>query len=331
MPVLVSLDCKEADRSQIVLAGFTGSRAVFAMADGGVHFMDGAGVASRVQAHEGLLAAAIVPDGAAIASTGEDGRICRITEDGSIETLHEMKGKWVDRIACAHNGVIAAASGRNGIIIGADGGIREFACERAMEGLAFAPKGSRLAIARYNGAELRWLSRLDEPQFLEWNGAHTGISFSPDGKYLVTTMQENALHGWRLTDMKHMRMTGYPAKVKSLSFSAKGRWLASSGAPAAITWPFSGKDGPMGKAPRELGAMGSNMVSCVCFHPGADVLAIGYEDGLIMAVNLAGESEAMLRKAGGGQITSLAWDDKGTRLAFGTEEGAAGLVDISAG
>ena len=74
-------------------------------------------------------------------------------------------------------------------------------------------------------------------------------------------MQENALHGWKLADGKHMRMTGYPAKVKSLSWSAKGKWLASSGAPAAILWPFQAKDGPMGKAPMELGTRGNTMVT----------------------------------------------------------------------
>ena len=101
-------------------------------------------------------------------------------------------------------------------------------------------------------------------------GAHTGITFSPDGNFLVTTMQENALHGWKLADAKHMRMTGYPAKVKSLSWSAKGKWLASSGAPGAIVWPFQGKDGPMGKAPIELGTRGDTMVTCVACHPSQD-------------------------------------------------------------
>ena len=58
-----------------------------------------------------------------------------------------------------------------------------------------------------------------------------------------------------------MRMSGYPAKVKSLSWSSKGKWLASSGAQAAIVWPFQAKDGPMGKAPVELGTRGNTMVT----------------------------------------------------------------------
>ena len=124
-----------------------------------------------------------------------------------------------------------------------------------MEGIAFAPKGMRVACARYQGVSLHWVAGQAKPVDLHWDGAHTGVTFSPDGRYIVTTMVENALHGWRLDNVKtaegtHMRMTGYPAKPKSLSWSRKGRFLASSGAQAAICWPFSGKQGPMGQAPQ---------------------------------------------------------------------------------
>ena len=154
---------------------------------------------------------------------------------------------------------------------------------RTVEGLAFSPKGMRFGVARYNGATLHFPAADGKPLELQWDGAHTGITFSPDGAYVVTTMQENALHGWKLADGKHMRMTGYPAKVKSLSWSAKGRWLASSGAPAAIVWPFHGKDGPMGKAPLELGTRGKILVTSFACHPTEDMAAMGYDDGFILA------------------------------------------------
>ena len=183
---------------------------------------------------------------------------------------------------------------------------------RSVEGLAFAPKGLRIGVARYNGATLHFPAADGKPVELEWEGAHTGITFSPDGHFLVTTMQENALHGWKLADGKHMRMTGYPAKVKSLSWSAKGKWLASSGAPAAIVWPFSAKDGPMGKAPLELGTRGNTMVTAVACHPAEDVAAIGYDDGMVLAVRFADAKEVLLRRPGKGAITSMMWDERGT-------------------
>ncbi len=122
-----------------------------------------------------------------------------------------------------------------------------------MAGLAFAPKGFRLAIAHYNGATL-WFPNAAgaKPETLEWKGSHLGVAFSPDGKFLVTAMQEPTLHGWRLVDAKHMRMSGYSARVRSLAWTADGEFLATSGSEQLILWPFDGKDGPMGRQPRLL-------------------------------------------------------------------------------
>ena len=57
-----------------------------------------------------------------------------------------------------------------------------------------------------------------------------GLVWSPDGKFLISSMQEAALHGWRIADAKDMRMGGYPSKVKSLAFLRDGMMLATSGA-----------------------------------------------------------------------------------------------------
>ena len=75
---------------------------------------------------------------------------------------------------------------------------------------------------------------------LKWAGSHVAIVWSPDGKFLISGMQENALHGWRVADEKNMRMGGYPTKVKSLAFMAKGNLMATSGANGVVVWPFAG-------------------------------------------------------------------------------------------
>jgi WD40 repeat protein len=307
-------------------AGFLDGRSVFALADGQALFVDGG--ERLVRLHEGLSVAAACPDGPRLATGGEDGSVALLSGDGSVNMLRAATGKWVDAIACGPSGAVAAASGRVAEVF-QDGGSRQLACERSIEGLAFAPKGMRLAAARYNGVDLYWVNTGAAPQFLEWKGAHVGVTFSPDGQYVVTSMQENALHGWRISDGRHMRMTGYPAKVKSLSWAAKGRHLASSGAPAAIVWPFSGKDGPMGKPPRELGSMGQTLATQVACHPSEDVVAIGYADGLILAARIEDGKAAALRRSGGSAVSALNWDRQGRRLAFGCEGGEAGIIDLA--
>lgn len=85
----------------------------------------------------------------------------------------------------------------------------------------------------------------------------------------------------------------------------------------------------MGKAPLELGTRGDTVVTQVAFHPTGDIVAIGYGDGMILAARCADAKEVLLRRPGKAAITAMAWDREGRRLAFGSEEGESGVVDIS--
>lgn len=324
MPTVAPLDLD----GHCIAAAFIADVPHFSLADGSVHRLDNGH--KTITPHDGLISAAVTPNGDAMVTGGEDGKVCIVKPDGEFETLSENGNKWITAVACGPSGTIAWAIGRTATLRLPEGDHGTFEEQRSIEGLAFAPKGIRLACARYNGVSLYWAATGAKPVDLEWKGAHTGVTFSPNGNYLVTTMQENALHGWRLSDQRHMRMAGYPAKVKSLSWSAKGKWLASSGAPAAIVWPFTGKDGPMGKAPAELGTRGDQLVTCVACHPAEEIVAIGYGDGMILAGRMADAKEVLLRRPGKGAITAMTWDKAGRRLVFGSAEGDCGVVDISA-
>ncbi len=300
----------------------------FAMADGAVHRLDFGH--KTVQANDGLLCAALDAPARMLITGGEDGKVFATSPGGETEIVAQAGRKWITSVACGPQGAIAYATGRTAFVKLPDRGVREFQHPRSVEGLGFAPKGLRLGVARYNGATLHFPGATSKPVELEWAGAHTGLTFSPDGNFLVTAMQENALHGWKLADGKHMRMTGYPAKVKSLSWSARGKWLASSGAPAAIVWPFQGKDGPMGKAPLELGTRGDAMATAVACHPSEDIVAIGYDDGMVLAARFADAKEVVLRRGGKGAVTAMMWDGAERRVVFGSQAGDCGVIDISA-
>jgi WD40 repeat protein len=300
---------------------------LFAIADGTV--VIGLGDAAKtVRAHEdSILAFAPSPDAKSVITTSDDGRVVRTGPDGTITAIAEKKNKWIDQVACGPQGAIAFAAGRMAWVALASGEIIEFPHEKAVGAVGFLPKGLRLTTATTDKARLLWVAAKGAPVEFDWKGAHTGITTSPDGRFLVTTMQEPALHGWRIEDGKHMRMTGYPSKVKSISWSAKGRYLATSGASAAILWPFMAKDGPMGKAPLQLGSM-SQIVTRVACHPTEDVVAIGYDNGLILAVRFNDQAEVVLRHPDQSAVSALGWDAIGGRLVFGTEAGAAGVIDI---
>ncbi len=309
-------------------AAFLGDAAVLAASDGVVSFI-GSDV-TAVQPHPGgLLVAAFTAD--SLVTGGEDGRIIRTRSDHTMETLGDEKGRWIDAIATLPDGATAWSTGKTVTARSAKGEIKQMSAPTTARGLAFLPKGYRLALSHYNGASLWFPNTSAEPEPLPWKGSHIDLTVSPDGRYVVTSMQENALHGWRVTDKAHMRMTGYPAKTRSMSWSHDGNWLATSGAEAAIIWPFSGKDGPMGKAPRECGVRPVR-VSQVAFHPAALVLAIGYDDGFVMLVRLTDASELLVRAPrideGAKAITALGWDRQGRRLLMGGADGYAGILTL---
>jgi WD40 repeat protein len=84
----------------------------------------------------------------------------------------------------------------------------------------------------------------------------------------------------------------------------------------------------MGKQPRECGVRTAK-VTRVAFHPNVYVLAVGYEDGCILLVRLTDGSELLVRRAlDGSGVTAMAWDKPGKRLAFGAEDGRAGILTL---
>jgi WD40 repeat protein len=313
----------------VIAAHFLGDTAALVLTEETVLLVAAADAEHRVSVHAGGILAAAT-DGARLVTGGDDGKVASTAADGSSQTIAtDARRRWIDRVAAAGNGAVAWSAGKQAFVVSGDGAPRSIDLPSSPGGLAFAPKGFRLAVAHYNGVTL-WFPNAPEakPEVLDWKGSHLDVTFSPDGKFLVTSMQEPALHGWRLADAKNMRMSGYAAKVRSLAWTADGKWLATSGANQLILWPFQGKDGPMGKQPRMLAAMEPRVAAVAC-HPVQDVVAVGYEDGLLLLVRLDDGAEILARRPAGSPISALVWHREGGRLAFGTEDGHAGIIDLA--
>ena len=313
----------------VVAATFLGRDPVLALADG-VVLIAGVGEERRVVAHPDAAILCATSDGARLVTGGDDNRVVVTTADGVTQEIAREKA-WIDALAARSDGALAWSCGRDVRARDVKGEVKTLSVPSTARGLAFLPKGYRLAASHYNGATLWFPNIAGEPEQLVWKGSHLDCVASPDGKYVVTSMQENSLHGWRLADKKDMRMTGYPSKTRAFSWSHDGLWLATSGAEGAIVWPFAGKDGPMGKPPRECGVRPARVTS-VAFHPDALIVAIGYADGWIMLVRLTDASELLVRRTrledNAKAITAMAWDRDGKRLVFGADDGAAGVLSL---
>jgi len=315
----------------VIAAHFLGRMAVFVLAEEAMVLTAPRGEPKRVTVHGGVILGSAAGE-ARIVTGGDDGKVAETDVSGESRTLAtDPKHRWIDHVALGPDDAVAWSAGKTAFVQAQDRKkeVRQFEAPSTVGGLAFLPKGFRLAVAHYNGATL-WFPNATEavPEKLDWKGSHLGVTVSPDGRFLVTTMQEPMLHGWRLVDHQHMRMTGYAARVTSVGWTAGGHYLATSGATQLILWPFQSKDGPMGKQPRLL-APSEHRIEAVACHPKQNIVAAGYSDGMVILARIDDGAEILAKKPGNAPVTALAWSADGMLLAWGTESGEAGVIDLA--
>jgi len=314
--------------AQVTAALFDRDGAIFCLGDGSVRFEDG----SYNEVHDGaILCATPHPSGQGVITGGDDGKVIWSRKDEAGVLATSLKGQWIDAIdASTETNLIAFSSGKTLSVIDATdmGFRRDFQNERTVSGVAFDPKGRRIAASTYGGCAL-WYARIEQqkPTMLKWAGSHTGVAFSPDGNFVVTTMQDAQLHGWRLKDSKDMRMGGYPSKVRAVGFLSGGQLLATSGAQGAVLWPFLGSNGPMGREATEIGYDEGSLVALVATQPKHGVLAAGLSDGRVWWADPAGQGLNFVKAERGPAIAALALSPNGLRVAWADEEGNAGVVE----
>lgn len=296
----------------------------FATTEGQVSF----GGETARQVHDGGILCAAGFDGG-IATGGDDGFVKLTKADGTVLDIAELPGKWIEKITASDGAGIAFATGRTAHVARPlKGIIRTMQHESTVQHLTFDPKGKRLACAHYNGVSLWWVnSDASKPLTLGWKGAHTLVTWSPDGKFVMSAMQENSLHGWRLADLADMRMGGYPSKTKSMAWADKGKYLATSGAEAVILWPFTDKNGPMGKSGLQRFGLGA-LCTAVAAHPRQGVIAAGFADGAVLLFRTDDEQEILVAGRTESPVSAIAFSHDGTQLGFGREDGTAGLLHL---
>ncbi|MEM9707248.1 MAG: WD40 repeat domain-containing protein [Pseudomonadota bacterium] len=289
--------------------------------DGTVWFFRPSLPPTIVEAHNGVVLS-IAADGDGVVTGGDDGRFLSISAEGDVEEITHFGTRWVDCVASSH-GHRACSSGKEAHVwLAGRPKAAVFEHASTIGGLAFDDKGKRIAVAHYGGATVWQHDKRWKSSKLFWKGFHGDTCFSPNGKYLVTAMQENALHAWRLRDKGNFAMPGYPAKIKSLTWVGDTPHLVTSGADEAIAWPFDGKDGPMGRKPVCVAYNEDELVTVVQNLPGDEAVFAGFQDGSVLFAKLDDMASArVVRGSTGAEVTAIAVLPSGSDLLIGDSRG----------
>lgn len=309
-----------------------GAHIAAALVEGPILILDAAdgSTVSRLLGHGfGTKSIDWTRDSSHLLSCGQDGyaRVWRRV-DGVERSVVELGAPWGERIAASlRDDTFATAAGRRVRLWSLDG---ELLCdwpERASTVLDIAwrpgSKRSRLAAVSYGAVGLYDPGRRDRAaRELRWKGSSLALAWSPDGEYLATGDQDASVHFWVVKTGRDLMMAGYPRKVRELSWSRTGRWLATGGGFQIIVWDCA--KSPEGSEPIVLEHHETPLCVLAFQHRG-NLLASASLDGALAVWQPTVNREPIASLPGDDdEITALAWTPHDT-LVIGRHSGEIAL------
>lgn len=278
----------------------------------------------------GTTAIGFAASGRHFASGGQDGWI-RLWDVGSGQELEKMSAgsAWVERLAwCPKEDLLAAAAGKKLRLWNAQGeAVREYPDHPStIADIQWKPGEAILASAAYEVVNL-WAKDEAQPikQF-HWKGSHLALAFSPDGKFIATGDQDATVHFWIMGSGEDLQMSGYPTKVRELSWNHTCRYLATGGGPTPCIWDCGGA-GPAGTSPIQLEAHDALVTALTYQHQGP-ILATAGEDGLLALWNPAQGRGPLAKLKCDGGLTQAAWSRNDKTLAVGGDKGIVAVFAL---
>ncbi len=288
-------------------------------------------------------------DGKHLASAGQDGKI-RLWDPVTGNVAHELPAgaAWAERVAwCPTANVLASAAGKKLRLWNLAGEmVREFPDHPStITDIRWKPGEPILASAAYaklslwntsippsppgRGAGGEGDAMIGDPALIReftWQSSLLVLEWHPKARFMAAGAQDCTVHFWEMASGEDLQMSGYPTKVRELSWDASGRWLATGGGPTPTVWDFTGK-GPSNSTPLQFDAHQDN-VNCLAFQRRGSYLASGGEDGLLALWQPGRQKGALALAKHDAPITQLAWAGDDCRLAVGTADGAVVLYAL---
>ncbi len=288
-------------------------------------FESGSGAVRHVLKGHGFGTAAIAwqPGGKLLASVGQDGK-ARLwdTAGGTEAAVLDAGAAWAERIAWNPRGdrFVTAAGKKLRLWSEAGEMLRAYPDQPStITDVAWSPKGKEFAAAGYGGVAF-FAPDADEPRAkFAWKGSVLTLAWSQDAKYIAGGTQDCSVHFWYVKDGKDLEMSGYPQKVRELSWDVTSTYLATGGGNQVTIWDCSGK-GPAGSKPISF-ELHEEPLSVLAFQNRGPLLASACGDGILALWFPGGWQRALAQTKVESGISQLAWSPNDARIALGGETG----------
>ena len=261
---------------------------------------------------------------AVIATGGHDGaaRLWNAADGTLLHTL-EAGSTWVERVAFSPDGqLVATAAGRAVRLWNLQGTlVREYAKHRAtVTDLRWQPGRARLCTTSYGGVTVFDPAQEQPEQTFSWQGSSLTARWSPNGKYIATGDQDSTVHFWITKTGRDLMMSGYPGKVRELSWDSASRYLATGGSQELAVWDCSGA-GPRGTTPIILSGHEAWLTAVAFQHSGTRLMS-GDESGKVYLWQLTARDPLVAAADLSHGVSLLLWtpDDRAVLVGGATGE-----------
>ena len=232
----------------------------------------------------GVMAVAVSPDGATLASGSASGRVQLLgLESNQIVATFSGHAQAIRSLAFSPDGTTLASAGQDGIRLWDVGTrTRTATLPGGVTSVAFSPDGATLASGSADGVQLRDVETETEAATYRhgsggWGPGVNSVAFSPDGTLVASAGDDTAVRLWEVATGENVAvLEGHAEPVRSVAFARDGTMLASGDAGLTVLlWDPVSKE-----RLAELQGEGRE-VNAVAFSPDGATLAAGTEDGRI--------------------------------------------------
>jgi WD40 repeat protein len=268
-----------------------------------------------------------------IATGGHDGVVNVFnSQNGNLLVSHKLGNFWVEHLQFSPNGKhFIAAGGKKVVLFDAEGNlIWHFDQHKnTVSGLDWSAYSHHFITINYGMIQFFNLKTSEPYDTLQYKTSLITTKWSPDGKYIGAGTQDLKIHFWELpyepdTDLE---MSGYPTKVKCLSWSADSVYLASNCDNHIVIWNVSG-NGPAGTQPVQVRRhMGK--VTQLSYQKSRNLLLSGGEDGLIVLWQPAQNRNPLYVGMAAAEVSQLVWSPDDSKALVGTVQGDVEVWDFS--